>query len=54
MPKYQIEMNFTYEVETDDIERTLKEFEFPLFNYPDQDSAEFIDNTNKWMEVTHA
>lgn len=54
MPKYQISMEFTYVVETDDIERTLNEFEFPVFPYPGEDKVEFIDNLNTYGEVANA
>jgi hypothetical protein len=48
MPKYEIYMRFNYVVETDDIEKTMNEFEFPLFN---EAEAKFIDNINTWREV---
>lgn len=52
MPKYQINMRFVYTVETDDIERTMNEFEFPVFPYPsDENKIEFIDNINEWGEI---
>ena len=52
MKKYQIYMRFTYEVETDNIEKTMNEFEFPLFTYPKgDDKAVFIDNINEWTEL---
>lgn len=52
MTKYEITMRFVYEVETDDIEKTMNEFEFPLFTYPGgDDKAVFIDNLNEWREI---
>ena len=52
MPKYSITMKFHYVVETDDIERTLNEFEFPVFPYPaDEDKVEFDSNTNDYYEI---
>ena len=52
MPKYSISMKFHYIVETDDIERTLNEFEFPVFPYPaDEDKVVFDGNTNDYHEI---
>ena len=52
MPKYSILMKFHYIVETDDIERTLNEFEFPVFPYPaDEDKVVFDGNTNDYHEI---
>lgn len=51
MGKYEIYMRFNYVVETDDIEKTMNEFEFPLFKL-DDDKAKFIDNINTWTEVS--
>lgn len=52
MPKYSITMKFHYVVETDDIERTLNEFEFPVFPYPaDEDKVVFDGNTNNYYEI---
>lgn len=52
MPKYSILMKFHYIVETDDIERTLNEFEFPVFPYPaDEDKVIFDGNTNDYHEI---
>ena len=47
-------MEFTYVVDTDDIERTLNEFEFPVFPYPDEDKVEFIDNKNTYGVIVNA
>jgi hypothetical protein len=49
MNKYEIYMRFNYVVETDDIEKTMNEFEFPLFNGV---KAEFVDNINTWRELS--
>ena len=52
MPKYSILMKFHYIIETDDIERTLNEFEFPVFPYPgDEDKVVFDGNTNDYHEI---
>lgn len=49
MAKYQIAMRFVYVVDTDDIERTLEEFEFPTFPDLDGDTqVEFVDNINDY------
>jgi hypothetical protein len=45
-------MKFHYIIETDDIERTLNEFEFPVFPYPaDEDKVVFDGNTNDYHEI---
>lgn len=49
-PKYELYMRFNYVIETDDIEATMNEFEFPLFD-KEGDKAVFIDNINTWTEV---
>ena len=52
MKKYEITMRFSYTIETDDIERTMNEFEFPVFPYPeDENKVKFLDNLNEWVEV---
>ena len=53
MAKYELTMRFTYEIETDDIERTMNEFEFPTFPDIGDDDANvvFIDNINEWTEI---
>ena len=51
MAKYLLEMRFSYTIETDDIEATMREFEFPLFPLED-DCVEFLDNINSWEEVS--
>ncbi len=56
MPKYNLVMTFEYEIETDDIENVLSEFEFPVFNL-DEDKVEFIHNVNQInlrKEISHA
>ena len=54
MKKYHLQMIFHYEIVTDDIERTLNEFEFPTF--PDlaesDENVSFIDGTNNYYEIT--
>lgn len=52
--KYSLKMVFHYTIETDDIERTLREFEFPSFPYPeDEDESKIIfeDNLNEYVEI---
>jgi hypothetical protein len=55
MPKYNLYMTFEYEVETDDIEKTLNEFEFPTFpDIEDDAKVSFLFNTNNYTEVSNA
>ena len=52
MAKYELMMRFTYEIETDDIERTMNDFEFPTFpDLEDDDKVKFMDNLNEWVEI---
>jgi hypothetical protein len=53
MAKYELTMRFTYEIETDDIERTMNEFEFPTFPdlEDDDNKVKFMDNINEWVEI---
>ena len=52
MAKYELTMRFTYEIETDNIERTMNEFEFPTFpDFEDDDKVKFMDNLNEWVEI---
>lgn len=52
MAKYELTMRFTYEIKTDDIERTMNEFEFPTFpDLEDDDKVKFMDNLNEWVEI---
>lgn len=43
-------MKFSYLIETDDMRSVLDKMEFPLFDL-DDDSVEFLDNTNSWEEA---
>lgn len=53
MTKYEVTMKFNYVIDTDDIERTSKEIEFPLFPDLDSDNAvEFSGSIIDWEEVT--
>lgn len=53
MPKYSISMKFHYIVDTDDIERTLNEFEFPVFPYPsDEEKVIFDGNINDYYMMS--
>jgi len=46
-------MKFHYIIDTDDIERTLNEFEFPVFTYPAEESKVIFDgNTNDYYQVS--
>lgn len=52
MAKYELTMTFNYTIETDSIERTLEQFEFPSFPDLDMDTAvEFQGNTNVYEIV---
>ncbi len=53
MAKYELTMRFVYEIETDDIERTMNEMEFPTFPDIDDDdnNVKFMDNLNRWVEI---
>lgn len=52
MTKYEITMTFNYTIETDNIERTLEQFEFPSFPDLDMDTdVNFEGNTNVYGEV---
>ena len=53
MAKYELTMKFTYEIETDDIERTMSEMEFPTFPDigDDDNNVTFMDNLNRWVEI---
>ena len=53
MAKYELTMRFSYEIETDDIERTMNEFEFPTFpDIGDNDNnVKFQDNINEWVKI---
>jgi hypothetical protein len=52
MTKYELTMTFNYVINTDSIERTLEQFEFPSFPDLDMDvDVEFDSNTNIYGEV---
>ena len=52
MAKYSVSMKFHYIIDTDDIERTLNEFEFPVFPYPtEEDKVIFDGNTNDYYQM---
>ena len=52
MAKYELTMRFAYEIETDDIKRTMNDFEFPTFpDLEDDDKVKFMDNLNEWVEI---
>ena len=50
MAKYQVEMRFSYEIETDNLEEVMREIEFPSFPL-DEDKVEFLGNSNVMEEV---
>ena len=52
MSKYELTMTFNYTIETDSIERTLEQFEFPSFPDIDMDTAvNFEGNSNVYEKV---
>ena len=51
MAKYQVEMRFSYEIETDNLEEVMREMEFPSFPL-DEDKVEFLGNSNVMEEVS--
>lgn len=53
MPKYIVEMNHRFEIETDDIEAVMRDYEFPDFaETPVIGETEFLDGKNTWEEVS--
>jgi hypothetical protein len=52
MAKYVIEVQTRFIVETDDIQRTVSNYEFPDFIDVDDDAVEFLDGKTIWEEVS--
>ena len=50
MKKYQLEVKFSYLINTEDMERVLEKMEFPSFDL-DDNSHEFLDSSYSWEEV---
>lgn len=50
MTKHQLEMRFTYLVDTEDMRSVLDKMEFPEFDLGD-DSIEFVDSSYSWEEA---
>lgn len=50
MTKYQLEMRFTYLIDTEDMGSVLEKMEFPAFDL-DDNSQEFLDSSYSWEEV---
>lgn len=50
MPKYEVNMRYTFYVTTDDINRAVNDCEFPLFHI-DDDKVEFDSSSTNWEEV---
>ena len=46
--KYQVTLNYTYEVDTDSIEESLITIEFPVFTYGE---GEYIEGNSSWKEI---
>lgn len=46
--KYTIEIITRFEVVTDDIERTIRDYEFPTFPDLDETAVEFLDGKTIW------
>lgn len=49
---YHLSMRHDFIIKTDNIEKVLKDYEFPDFLDLLEDEAEFIDGQNTWKEVT--
>lgn len=46
--KYTIEITTRFEVTTDDIERTISNYEFPTFPDLEESAVEFLDGGTSW------
>ena len=52
MKAYKVYLTFEYEILTDDIERTMNQYEFPIFtDISDDKAAEFVQGHTTWEEV---
>lgn len=50
MKKYQLEVKFSYLINTENMERVLEKMEFPSFDL-DDNSQEFLDSSYSWEEA---
>lgn len=50
MKKYQLEVKFSYLINTENMERVLEKMEFPSFDL-DDNSHEFLDSSYSWEEA---
>ena len=48
--KYVIEIVTRFEVETDDIKRTVEDYEMPVFPDLEDDAVEYLDGHVTWEE----
>lgn len=48
MKSYEVTLEYTYIIKTDNVEQVMKDYEFPNFLSAD---AEFIDGKSDWKEV---
>ena len=46
--KYEVTMSYTYEVDSDNIERSLLTLEFPEFTYGE---GEYLEGNSSWKEI---
>tara|TARA_R110000868_G_C10512302_1_gene732213 strand:+ start:296 stop:454 length:159 start_codon:yes stop_codon:yes gene_type:complete len=50
--KYLVEMTHRFEIETNDIEAVMRDYEFPDFKYTAIiGEAEFLDGGNTWSHI---
>ena len=50
--KYLVEMTHRFEIETDDIETVMRDYEFPDFqDTPIVGEVEFLDGKNSWEVI---
>lgn len=48
---YTVILNHEYIIKTDDIQRTMNQYEYPIFtDLSDDDAAEFVQGTTTWEE----
>jgi len=48
MKTYEVTLTQTFLVKTDDLQRSMEEYEFSVFP---NDKAEFVDGSSKWDET---
>ena len=49
---YNVSLCFNYIIKTDDVNRTRRDYEFPIFpDLIDDDAVEYVDSTTTWEEA---